>query len=315
MRHLRLFLLVLLCGLLGACISYEPRLLPPAISFSAEQVSLTTPASSDRLLDFGLQLSQNESDSLFNIEILPGVRVRAVSNNGPAASAGIQVGDVILRTNGLATDHPDAFNVLAQTEQSTPSYTLEVRRDTTVFETQLTPRRRPANSQPVELYRLDPIATRAGYRTEMVTVDGRGPVAGAKVVAILAKSPLPAAGISADDLVLAVNGREINSAQDLINRLNQDFALGSRVSLTVFRDSQLAEVELRLWNPGRRINRISLGPLLNYQTSLETDSTALSLIDLWLFSFYSYQRSESEKSHSVLGLLNFSTDVGELTEE
>ncbi len=315
MRHIRLMLLAWFCAVLSACISYEPRELPPAITFSAEQVLLTTQAASDDLLDFGLQLSQNESDSLFNIEILPGVRVRAISANGPAASAGIQVGDVILRANGLVTDHPDAFNVLAQTEQSTPSYTLEVRRDTTVFETVLSPRRRPANSQPVELYRIDPIATRAGYRTQMITVDGRGPIAGAKVVTVLAKSPLVEAGLGADDLVLAINGREINSAQDLVNRLNQDFPAGSRVSLTVFRDSQLEEVQLQLWNPGRRISRVSLWPLVNYQASLESDSTTLSIIDLWLFSFYSYQRSESEKSHSVLGLLNFSTDVGELTEE
>ena len=315
MRHFKYSLILWLSTAISACISYEPRVLTPAITFSPEQVSLTNQTSNDGLLDFGLELSLNESDSLFNIEILPGVRVRAVTNNGPAASAGIQVGDVILKVNGLITDHPDAFTVLAQTEPSTAAYTLEVRRDTTVFETKLTPRRRPANSQPVELYRIDPIASRAGYRTEIVNIQGRGALAGARVVNILDNSPLGEAGIIEDDLVLAVNGSEINSAQDLINRLNQDFDGGSRVTLTVFRDSRLNDISLRLWNPGRRISRISLGPLLKYQTSLETDSAQLSIVDLWLFSFYSYQRSEGEKSHSVLGLLNFSTDVGELTEE
>jgi hypothetical protein len=77
----------------------------------------------------------------------------------------------------------------------------------------------------------------------------------------------------------------------------------------------MEDVSLRLWNPGRRISRISLGPLMNFQSSLETDSTQLSIIDLWLFSIYSYQRTESEKSHSVLGLLNFSSNVGQLAEE
>jgi len=300
---------------LNACISYEPRALTPAITFSPEQVILTNQLPNDGPLDFGLELSLNESDSLFNIEILPGVRVRSVSNNGPAASAGIQVGDVVLSVDGLATDHPDAFLSLGLTEKPTLTYTFVVRRDTTVFEAELNARRRTVNTQPTELYRIDPIATRAGYRTEVVNIQGRSSIAGARIVELFPKSPLPDAGIVAGDLVLAVNGRELNSAQDLINRLNQDFAAGSLVSLTVFRRGNLEEISVRLWNPGRRISRISLGPIFNYQASLETDSTQLSVVDLWLFSFYSYQRTESEKSHSVLGLLNFSSDVGELTEE
>lgn len=315
MRPLRHPLIILLCASLGACISYEARLLTPAITFSPEQVSLTNQASNDGLLDFGLELSLNESDSLFNIEILPGVRVRSVTSNGPAASAGIQVGDVILKVDSLNTDHPDAFTVLAHTVKQSLTYNLEVRRDTTVFETQVTARLRPVNSEPTELYRIDPIATRAGYRTEIVNIEGRGSLAGAKIVELFPKSPLPEAGIKVGDLVLAINGIEINSAQDLITRLNQDFSAGSRVNLTVFSSGRLDDTPLRLWNPGRRISRVSLGPLLKYQASLETDSAQLSIVDLWLFSFYSYQRTESEKSHSVLGLLNFTSDIGELTEE
>jgi C-terminal processing protease CtpA/Prc len=315
MGHLKLPLIIGFSASLFACVSYEPRLLSPAITFSPEQVSLTNQASSDELLDFGLELTVNESDSLFNIEVLPGVRVRALSSGGPAASAGIQVGDVILSVDGLTIDHPDAFTALASIEKPTLSYSLKVRRDTTVFTTQLTARRRPANSQPAELYRIDPIATRAGYRTEIVTIQGREPLAGARVVEFFAQSPLPAAGINIGDLVLAINAVEINSAQDLINRLNQDFTAGSRINLTVFRNSTLDEVSLQLWNPGRRISRVSLGPLVNYQSSLETNSTQLSIIDLWLFSFYSYQRSDSEKSHSLLGLLKFSSNAGQLTEE
>jgi C-terminal processing protease CtpA/Prc len=315
MQHLKLSLLLGCGASLIACVSYEPRLLTPAVTFSPEQISLTTQAPSEQLLDFGLELSVNESDSLFNIEILPGVRVRSVSSAGPAASAGIQVGDVILSVDDLTTDHPDAFTSLTSIEKRTLAYTLKVQRDTTVFNTQLTARRRSASSQPVELYRIDPIATRAGYRTEIVNIQDRGSLAGARVVEFFAHSPLPAAGVDTGDLVLAINGIEINSAQDLINRLNQDFSAGSRVSLTVFRDSTMEDVSLRLWNPGRRISRISLGPLMNFQSSLETDSTQLSIIDLWLFSIYSYQRTESEKSHSVLGLLNFSSNVGQLAEE
>ena len=315
MKYLRQPLVICCCVLLNACVSYEPRVLTPAITFSPEQVTLTSQVSNAGLIDFGLELSSNESDSLFNIEVLPGVRVRSVSSNGHAASAGIQVGDVILKVDELATDHPDAFTVLAQTDKQTLNYDFEVQRDTTVFKTELTARRRTANSQPVELYRIDSIATRAGYRTELVNIKGRESIAAARVVEIFPQSPLPEANINVGDLVLAINGIEVNSAQGMINRLNQDFGAGSRINLTVFRSGKLEELTLRLWNPGRRVSRISLGPILNYQTSLETDSAQLSIIDLWLFSLYSYQRTEGEKSHSVLGLFNFSSDVGELTEE
>ncbi len=315
MRNFYNLLLLILSASLNACISYEPRILTPAITFSPEQISLTNQTSGSDLVDFGLELSLNESDSLFNIESLPGVRVRSLSANGPAASAGIQVGDVILKVDGLETNHPDAITVLMQTEKSSLLYTMEVQRGTTVFQTELTARKRSATSEPVELYRIDPVATRAGYRTEVVNIENRGPVAAARVVEFFDQSPLPQAGINEGDLVLALEGTEINSAQDLINRLNNEIQVGNRTSMTVYRENSVDEVSLRLWSPGRRISKLTLGPLVNYQSSLETDSTQLSILDLWLFAFYSYQRSDSEKTHSILGLLRFSSDVGELTEE
>ena len=49
--------------------------------------------------------------------------------------------------------------------------------------------------------------------------------------------------------------------------------------------------------------------------SERVDSKSFSLLDLWLFSFYSYNRVDEEKSHSILGLINYSSDLGELIEE
>jgi hypothetical protein len=39
------------------------------------------------------------------------------------------------------------------------------------------------------------------------------------------------------------------------------------------------------------------------------------LLNLWLFSLYSFNQVEEEKSHSILGLINYSSDLGELNEE
>ena len=313
--HVKIWAPVCLSALLNACVSYEPVALVPAVTLSPEEVRLVPMTSASDALDFGLEVAVNESDSLFNIETLPGVRVISVSNNGPAANAGIQAGDTVLAVNGIDTDHPDAVSALAQTEPENSNFTFVVQRNTLVFEATVIARTITSNPAPVSLYRIDPLATRAGYRTELVDLDEVGSIAAARVERIFPLSPLPAAGVSEGDLILALQGNYLNSAQDLVSRLNQEHELGDNVRLTRYRANQLEEVQVRLWDPGRRISRISLGPLLNYEASISPSSESFSLLDLWLFSVYSYTRQDGERSHSLLGLINFSSDAGELVDE
>ena len=128
-------------------------------------------------------------------------------------------------------------------------------------------------------------------------------------------SPLPAANIKEGDLILSLNGINLNSAQDLVRRLNQEFELGEKVILGVYDGQVVTEVPIRLWDPGRRISQFSLWPLFNYSAFLNPASNRLTILDFWLVSLYSCQRLEGERSHSIFGLFNFSTDYGELTEE
>jgi membrane-associated protease RseP (regulator of RpoE activity) len=301
--------------LLTGCVSYEPAILVPAFTLSAEDITLTSSAgASDASIDFGVELGVNESDSLSNIEILPGVRVRGVAANGPADSAGIQLGDVILSINGTLTNHPDVMTALQLTAPN-ESYSFTVRRNTVVFEATVIPRVITSNPAPRELYRVDPVASRAAYRTEMVAISQQAPIAAARVVEVYQESPLKDAGIEVGDVILAVNNSPLNSAQDLINRFNSDFQLGDSVVVSVFDGESVASRQFELWNPGRRVSEISFGPLFRYQSSLAPDSRNLSLLDFWLFSVYSYSRVDEERSHSILGLINYSTDLGELVEE
>ena len=87
------------------------------------------------------------------------------------------------------------------------------------------------------------------------------------------------------------------------------------MTLSVYNGRSIDDKRLTLWNPGRRVSAVSLGPLLHYESSLTPDTNSLSILDLWLFSLYSYNRVDEERSHSVLGLIKFSSDVGELIEE
>ena len=302
--------------LLTGCVTYEPAILVPALNLSPEDIQLSeTAGPSDARIDFGLELGLNESDSLSNIEILPGVRVRGVSSSGAADSAGIQLGDIILSINGTLTNHPDVVETLQTRALQNQDYLFNVRRNTVVFEAAVIPQVIDSNPAPRELYRVDPIASRAAYRTEMISIAEQTPMAAARVVEIFEKSPLDNAAIAVGDVILAVNNVPLNSAQDLVSRFNSEFDLGSTVTLSVYNGRSIDDKRLTLWNPGRRVSAVSLGPLLHYESSLTPDTNSLSILDLWLFSLYSYNRVDEERSHSVLGLIKFSSDVGELIEE
>jgi len=314
-RGISMFALLQLLLLTG-CVSYEPAILVPALNLSAEDITLAdTAGPTDARIDFGVEVGLNESDSLSNIEILPGVRVRGVSANGPADSAGIQLGDIILSINGTLTNHPDVIEALQQQTQTIENTLFNVRRNTVVFEATVIPRAVNSNPVPRELYRIDPIASRAAYVTEMVSVSQQPPIAAARVVDVYQQSPLRDAAIEVGDVILAVNNAPLNSAQDLVSRFNSEFELGERVNVTIYDGESVLQKRLDLWDPGRRVSEVSFGPLFRYQSSLAPDSKSLSLLDLWLFSLYSYNRVDEERTHSILGLINYSSDLGELIEE
>jgi membrane-associated protease RseP (regulator of RpoE activity) len=288
----------------------------PALSLSAEEITLVdTAGAGGARIDFGVELGLNESDSLSNIEILPGVRVRGISANGPADSAGIQPGDIILSINGTLTNHPDVIEALQQQTPTIENTLFNVRRNTAVFEATVIPRTVNNNDAPRELYRIDPIASRAAYRTEMVSISAQPSIAAARVMDVYQTSPLHHATIEVGDVILAINNVPLNSAQDLVSRFNSEFKRGQTVNVTVFDGESVLEKYFDLWDPGTRVSALSFGPLIRYQSSLAPDSKSFSVLDLWLFSLYSYIRVDEERSHSILGLINYSSDLGELMEE
>lgn len=305
-------LLTLITVQLIACVSYEPTVLVPSVTLSSEEVFLVQERAENLKIDFGLELGLNESDSLLNVEVLPGVRVRDVVTNGPADSAGVQVGDIILAINNMDTNHPDAIEAIQQTSD-TSNFEFRVQRNTTVFGTTVIGRSISNNDGPEELYRIDPIATRAGYSTELISVNTETMVA-ARVEEVFPNSPLQIADIGIGDYILRLNGRNLDSAQDLVTRIIRDHELGEEVIMTVYNDGNPIESPVRLWEPGRRISRINAGPLLQYESSLSPSAENISVLDFWIFAVYDYSRTEGEKSHSIFGLLNISSNYGELTE-
>jgi len=318
---MRLFLLGFVSFSLTACVSTQPESLTPSVSMSSELLDLGTGATSAQGYDFGLTVVLNESDSLSNIEILPGVRVRAVTENAAAALAGIRVGDVILQVDGNDVNQPDTLDAIAlQGSAQEKIFNFVVRRNTAVVQATVNARRLDANrSAPIELYRADPIATRAGFTTQSLDSNATGNSFGAKVVRFFPDSPLPGADIRQNDIIVSIDGAALESAQDLITRVNTEHSLGDKVTLGIIRNSNGQTISLdrslRLWSPGRRISGISLGPILQYSNNLSPAQTELSIGDFWLFSLFDYSHSEGEKQYSLFSLLRFSSGYGELVEE
>lgn len=303
---------------LSACVSYEPRQLVPSISLSPDNVLLSDNSGAARTpgVNFGLTGGINESDSLTNISVLPGIRVRAVAPGGAAERAGIRAGDVILGIDGDDSNHPDILDTLALQTTEARSFEFEVRRNTTIFMATLEVR--PVTEQqvePIELYRADPVLIRAGFSTELLRDHEGGRISGARVVRVFDSSPLAAADIRINDIILAVDGRPIESAQGLVNTLTQNYSAGDQVMLSLSRDNAVRQQRVELWHPGRKLSRLSLWPLFSYESTLSPDQTRINVGDLVLFSLFSYQRSGAEREYNVLGLFRSASDYGELIEE
>lgn len=303
---------------ISACVSTEPRQLVPSVSLSAEQSEFTANAtiSGSPAIDFGLSATVNESDSLTNISILPGIRVRTVSPGGAADRAGIRAGDVILSIDGAASNQPDILDALALETSSDRSFEFEVRRNTTVFMANVNVQASSFEQRPpVELYRVDPVLLRAGFTSTRTTDDKQQPVFGAQLLRSFDQSPLPGAGLQPGDIILSLDQQAVTSAQDLISRLNSNYNPGDKVMLQLRRGSRVMSEEVTLWHPGRRLSQFSLWPLFSYESSLNPDQTRLRIGDLVLFSIFRYQRNGAEQQYDVLGLFRATTGFGELMEE
>ncbi|MHC4377861.1 MAG: PDZ domain-containing protein [Planctomycetota bacterium] len=296
-----------LCALLAwlsACTSVPVGAIPDPLPETLEWVAAET---TDGGAFLGIEVRENDSGSLESLSFDPGVRITAVADGSPAGRAGLRTGDVLLNWNGESVSDATALASLLRTAEPDGRVRLDVQRGDSAFEVAVALRPRGNGVRPAELlWRADPARSQAAW---LSAADG------VALVASDPEGPFPAAGIPVGSVVLEVEGVRQRSERGLILALLQR-PPGDRVEVA-YRRPEEAEVltsEVRLHGPRRRVTRAGIPILFGYRSDPNGESSSFDLVDVWVLSLFSYRRDGVERSYSLLGLLNFSTGVGELEE-
>lgn len=260
----------------------------------------------------GLTLEEALLGSLDELEFASGLRVIGVAPGSPAEALGIQTGDVLVSAAGIDLDELDRWHTILGRQQPGGTLSLTVERDGGMRDVELAVGERSKAALP-EATRF---AERLKARVELETIlldQESGVRAAARVVRLLSRSPLMAAGIREQDVVLSYGDEPVESAAWLARRLSAE-PFGESVRLTIRGAAGERAVSLELWQPETRLTRLAVPIVFDYERDLDKDRTSFSFVDVWLFAVYDYRRELTSTRHRLFSLFVFESGTGELTE-
>ncbi len=266
------------------------------------------PAAPQRGAFLGLHTEENDSRSLDALFFEPGVRVARVVENSPAEGAGLTAGDVVLEIDGHPLTDPAELEARVAERAADTTVALTVRRGDAVFDVPVrlvSSGDRPRGADVgAPLWLLDPARSRAGWN------DAGG---GVRLVSASPGSPVIAAGLPLGAVVTAIDGESVRSARALVRRL-QARDPGADVTLTWRHAGAETVTELALADSPRRVTEFDVPILWSYSADPDGDAARLDIIDLWLFSLFSYERVGGERTWTLLEFFEFSSGTGQLAE-
>jgi serine protease Do len=177
--------------------------------------------------------------------------IHRLDENGPAARAGLQKGDLILKVG--AADVKTAEDLIREVAKAKPGDPLPilVKRNGKQETFTVTVGERPKESPPVELKQFSMLRKGVlGVWTEPVTPAlkeklGLAADKGALVVNVSAGSSAAKAGLAKDDIITAVNDQPITNSQELRSAL-QKIGAGHDLTLKVMRGKETKEIKAHL---------------------------------------------------------------------
>ncbi|MBC8328290.1 MAG: PDZ domain-containing protein [Planctomycetes bacterium] len=294
----RLFAATLALLPLAACAVHRPLPLPKGL-LELEGVVEEEPG---RRGWIGVEVAPNESDSLEDLEIRPGVRVTDVAAGSPAERAGLRLGDVLLAFDGTRVDDPGRLESLLRGIDRPRPVVLKVERGTAVLEIEAEAEARSPLGRTRTLYHVDRALVRAAFRDTVV--DGAFP----EIARIAAESPLRQAGAREGDLVLSFQGRDPGSAAELVRRFRLELEPGQKVELVLRRpDGEEDAVRFRAWSPGRELISSQFWPLWAWHQDSVSQRESLLIGDLILLSLFRKESVGGETEYSILSLISWKT--------
>lgn len=287
-----------LCGGLCACAVRQPLPVPPGL-LDFEPAVEELPGLRGWL---GLEVAPNESESLEELEIRPGLRITAVAAGSPADRAGLRAGDVLLNFDSTPVNDPERLESLLAGIATPRRVLLTARRGTRDFVVDADAEVREMGGAGCTLHHVDVGRLRAAFRD---TFDGG---AFPEVARLADDSPLRAAGVRAGDRVVSFLGRDPGSAAELVRRVALELEPGAEGCMVVRRpDGAEEEVSFRAWEPPRVLTRLRLWPVFDWEWRREEGREVFVVGDFFLFSLFKRVRFGHEATYSLLSLISWRT--------
>lgn len=294
---------LLALGLPLGCKSYEPMPLPKGLLDLEGMVE----ERGEKRGYLGLEVAPNESDSLDDLEVLPGVRVRVVVPGSPAEEIGIRPGHVLLKFEQTPVNDPDRLESLLLGMAEDRTVALELQRGSEVYTVDVPiPVRSPFGARR-PLYHIERGLVRAAFRNS--AEEGAFP----EVALLTDDSPLRSAGVKEGDLVLAFQGQDPGSAAELVRRFGSELEPGETGTLTVRqRNGKEKTLDFQAWEPERELTSMHVGPLYKWDYDRAEDRESQVILDLFLISLFECNRVGKVKEFCILGLITWETGEPEL---
>jgi Do/DeqQ family serine protease len=163
----------------------------------------------------------SEVAEALGLETVRGALVVRVVEDGPAAKAGLKPGEVITAVNGIPVEHPDALGYRLTTAGLGKTVKLAISDNGKAEELSLqlaaAPETRPRDLQLIEGrspfagIRAANLSPRLAYEMHMASE-----VTGVVVTEVVGGSPAARLGFAPRDILVAINGVNINSVSELV---------------------------------------------------------------------------------------------------